>query len=96
MRSPKSYSTMKCLFACNLKCSSHVLEFSPVNEKVASLRPWVGDRSLTFVSAYRPNHSIEYPAFLEALGGVLESTPTGFYWGTSMLTWAASVLSGGV
>ena len=37
----------------------------------------VGDRSLTVVSAYGPNSSIEYTAFLEALGGVLESAPTG-------------------
>uniref|UniRef100_A0A671TUB9 Endonuclease/exonuclease/phosphatase domain-containing protein n=1 Tax=Sparus aurata TaxID=8175 RepID=A0A671TUB9_SPAAU len=57
--------------------SRHVLEFSPVNERVASLRLRVGDRSLTFVSAYGPNSSAEYPAFLEALGGVLESAPIG-------------------
>ena len=40
-------------------------------------RPWVRDMSLTVVLAYGPNRSIEYPAFLEALGGVLESNPTG-------------------
>ncbi len=57
--------------------SRHVLEFTPVNERVVSLRLWVGDRSLTVVCAYGPNGSVEYPAFLVSLGGVLESAPTG-------------------
>ncbi|KAK7896322.1 hypothetical protein WMY93_021647 [Mugilogobius chulae] len=57
--------------------SRHVLEFTPVDERVASLRLRVGDRSLTVVSAYGPNNSAEYPAFLESLGGVLDSAPTG-------------------
>ncbi|KAJ0022324.1 hypothetical protein NQD34_009814 [Periophthalmus magnuspinnatus] len=48
-----------------------------LNERVASLRLRVGDRSLTVVSAYGPNSSAEYPAFLESLGGVLDSAPTG-------------------
>uniref|UniRef100_A0A671U0G4 Endonuclease/exonuclease/phosphatase domain-containing protein n=1 Tax=Sparus aurata TaxID=8175 RepID=A0A671U0G4_SPAAU len=55
--------------------SRHV--FSPVNERVASLRLWVRDRSLTVVSAYGPNSGAEYPAFLESLEEVLESAPTG-------------------
>ena len=59
------------------RLSRHVLEFTPVNERVVSLRLRVGDRSLTVVSAYGPNSSVEYPVFLEALGGVLESAPTG-------------------
>ena len=57
--------------------SRHVLEFSPVNERVASLRLRVGERTLTVVSAYGPNSSAEYPAFLESLGEVLNSAPTG-------------------
>ena len=57
--------------------SRHVLEFTPVNERVASLRLRVRDRSLTVVCAYGPNGSADYPAFLESLGGVLESAPTG-------------------
>ncbi|KAK3538143.1 hypothetical protein QTP70_032395 [Hemibagrus guttatus] len=57
--------------------SRHVLEFSPVNERVVSLRFRAGDRCLTVVSAYGPNGSVEYPTFLETLRGVLEGAPTG-------------------
>ncbi len=48
-----------------------------MSERVVSLRLRVGDRSLTVVCAYGPNGSVEYPAFLVSLGGVLESAPTG-------------------
>ena len=57
--------------------SRHVLEFTPVNERVVSLRLRVGDKYLTVVSAYGPNSSVEYLAFLESLGGVLDGAPTG-------------------
>ncbi|KAK3529694.1 hypothetical protein QTP70_033672 [Hemibagrus guttatus] len=57
--------------------SRHVLEFSPVNERIVSLRLRVGDRCLTVVLAYGPNGSVEYPTFLETLRGVLEGAPTG-------------------
>ncbi|KAK3530884.1 hypothetical protein QTP70_004399 [Hemibagrus guttatus] len=57
--------------------SRHVLEFSPVNKRVVSLRLRAEDRCLTVVSAYGLNGSVEYPTFLETLQGVLEGAPTG-------------------
>ncbi len=66
---------MGLLIAPQLSC--HVLEFTSVNTRVASLRLRVGDRSFTVVCAYGLNGSTEYPAILESLGRVLESAPTG-------------------
>ena len=54
-----------------------MLEFTPVDERVASLRLRVGGRILTVVCAYGPNSSSEYPALLDSLEGVLENTPPG-------------------
>ncbi|KAK3550864.1 hypothetical protein QTP70_006411 [Hemibagrus guttatus] len=51
--------------------SHHVLEFSPVKERVVPLCLWAGDRCLTVVG------SVEYSTFLETLRGVLEGAPTG-------------------
>ncbi|KAI3357796.1 hypothetical protein L3Q82_016188 [Scortum barcoo] len=79
--------------------SRHVLEFTPVNERVASLRLRVGDRSLTVVCAYGPNSSTEYyrPSWSPWEGYLIVlrlGTPL-FYWGTSTLTWATTVIPGG-
>ncbi|GAA6103500.1 uncharacterized protein LOC111191873 [Tachysurus ichikawai] len=55
--------------------SRHVLEFTPLNERVVSLRLRVG--AVTVICTYGPNGSVEYPTFLASLGGVLESAPAG-------------------
>ena len=71
--------------------SRHVLEFSPVNERVASLRLRVGERSLTTALAYGPNSGAEYQTFLGSLKEALNGAPTGDIVLLGELTWAATV-----
>ena len=60
------------------RLSAATLEFTPVDERVASLRlRVVGGKTLTVVCAYAPNRSSEYSAFLETLIGVLHGAPVG-------------------
>ena len=60
------------------RLSSATLEFTPVDERVASLRLRVGGgKTLTVVCAYAPNSSSEYSAFLDTLQGVLHGAPVG-------------------
>ena len=60
------------------RLSADTLEFTPVDERVASLRLRVmGGKTLTVVCAYAPNSSSEYSAFLETLNGVLHGAPVG-------------------
>ena len=78
-----------------------MLEFTPVDERVASLRLRVGGRVLTVVCVYAPNSSSEYPPFLESLGRVLDSAPTGdsfvllgdfnVYMGNDSVTWRSVI-----
>lgn len=62
----------------NPRLSAAVLDFTPVDERDASLRlRVVGGKTLTVVCAYAPNSSSEYSAFLETLNGVLYGAPVG-------------------
>lgn len=79
--------------------SACTLGFSQLNERVVSLRLWVGERVLTVVCAHAPNGSSEYRPFLEALGKALTQivlqlgTPL-FCWETSTLTWVMTARPG--
>ncbi|KAI3372563.1 hypothetical protein L3Q82_023042, partial [Scortum barcoo] len=75
--------------------SRHVLEFTPVNERVASLRLRVGDRSPCCCLCLRAEQQYRVPGLLGVPGRrylmVLRLGTPLFYWGTSTLTWATTV-----
>ena len=54
----------------------HVLEFTPVDKRVASLCLWAGEQILNVVCAFAPRNGLEYPPFFKSLEEVLESAPT--------------------
>lgn len=56
--------------------NANVLEFTPVDERVAFLPLHVGEWTLRVDCANGPNISSKYPAYLEALEGVLEGAPS--------------------
>ena len=59
------------------RLSAAVLEFVPVDERVASMRIRISERkTLTIVVAYAPNDCSEYSTFLEKVGSVLDRVPT--------------------
>nr|XP_054603205.1 craniofacial development protein 2-like [Nothobranchius furzeri] len=59
------------------RLSACELGFTPGDERVASLRLQVGEQVLTVACAYGPNISSEFSPFLESLGRVLDSAPSG-------------------
>ncbi|KAI3375752.1 hypothetical protein L3Q82_004050 [Scortum barcoo] len=79
--------------------SRHVLEFTPVNERVASLRLRVGlgiGLLLLFVPTGRTAVQSTRPSWSPWEGYLIVlrlGTPL-FYWGTSTLTWATTVIPG--
>ena len=66
-----------CAYLLPAWLSACTLGFTPVDKRVTSLRLRVGGRVLTFLCAYSPKISSEYPPFLESLGEALESAPSG-------------------
>ena len=76
----------------------HVLEFTPVNERVVSLRLRVGiGLSLLFVPTGRTAVQSTQPSWSlwEGCWNVLQLGTLSFYWGTSTPTWATTVTPGG-
>ncbi len=79
------------LIAPQLSC--HVLEFTPVNKRVASLRLRVGTGlSLSCVPLGRTavQSTLPFWSLWEGCWKVLQLGTPSFYWGTSMPTWAVN------
>ncbi len=77
--------------------SRHVLEFTPVNERVVSLRLRGIGLSLSCVPTAQTAVLSTRPSWClwEGCWKVLQLGTPSFYWGTSMPTWAATVTPGG-
>ncbi len=77
--------------------SRHVLEFTPVNERVVSLHLRGIGLSLSCVPTAQTAVLSTRPSWClwEGCWKVLQLGTPSFYWGTSMPTWAATVTPGG-
>ena len=69
-----------------------MLEFTQVDERVASLRLRAGGKTLTVVCAYAPNSSSEYAAFPEVLGKRAAELSTDHHLVVSWFRWRGKSL----
>ena len=61
------------------RLSACALEFTPVNERAASLRLWVEEKPPDCCLCLWPKRQLAYPPFLESLKGLLENAAFCFF-----------------